>query len=381
MSIILIIGIFEVFFLLLLLVSKKRKTKPDAFLGLIFLLYGITLTTASLELYNFKNNYPYPDFLNTNWLTLFLHGPALWFYIRSLTSPSFTWKPVYLLHFMPFVLFGTAYYFEFWSLPDSEKILEVKEELFRQQPFYTITVIGIGVSTMGYNIWALQLIRKYRRNLKNYLAKMQDIDLDWLWKLCVASISIYVLNSGLFMLDIVFGLASYYFLMLLTYSFASVYVLLLGFFGLRQQNIFVDSDINQQVFHRIEEQPQAPAKSDSSAINKLHSFMEEEKPYLDPEITILKLSKQLGLKPETVSATLNSEMHQNFFDFINKYRIEEFKIEALLEENRHLSIVGLAYNCGFNSKAAFYRAFKKFEGDSPKSYIQRVSQKSETPSA
>jgi len=65
----------------------------------------------------------------------------------------------------------------------------------------------------------------------------------------------------------------------------------------------------------------------------------------------------------------------NFFDFINRYRIEEFKIQSILKANNHLSIMGIAYNCGFNSKASFYRAFKKFEGISPTDYIERSHKK------
>ncbi len=110
----------------------------------------------------------------------------------------------------------------------------------------------------------------------------------------------------------------------------------------------------------------------------LTEFMKQQRPYLDPEVTIAVLSAQLKVKPEFLSEILNAVLKQNFFDFINKYRIGEFKNKCLKASNRHLSIVGMAYECGFNSKAAFYRAFKKFEGISPSAYISQVSQKSDT---
>lgn len=379
MSFILIIGTFEALFLVLLLISKKNKSRSDTYLGLIFLIYAVTLVSAYLELYNFENNYTLPLFLNINWLTLLLHGPALWFYIMSLTRPYFRVKPLYFLHFLPFVVFGVAYYFHFWYLPVDEKIFIMKNELFKDQVFYKIVVMSIGVSTIGYNLWALNLIRDYRRNLKNYLAKIHHVDLKWLWILCVASISIYIINSGLFNLDLIFHFAGYQLLMLVTYSFASVYILVLGYFGLQQENVFTQKNIDNDVFKRLEDPKKPDKPQNPDAINQLLTHMETEKPYLDPELSILKLSSQLTLKTETVSTALNNHLGQNFFDFINKYRIDEFKIQALLDENKHLSIMGLAYDCGFNSKAAFYRAFKKFEGISPSAYIQSVSQKSETP--
>ncbi|HDR04981.1 MAG TPA: AraC family transcriptional regulator [Candidatus Marinimicrobia bacterium] len=73
----------------------------------------------------------------------------------------------------------------------------------------------------------------------------------------------------------------------------------------------------------------------------------------------------MTMPPEKVSELLNQKMNQNFFDFINKLRIEEFKKRRQYPEFDHLSILGLALECGFNSKAAFYRAYKKFEGGSP----------------
>jgi AraC-like DNA-binding protein len=78
---------------------------------------------------------------------------------------------------------------------------------------------------------------------------------------------------------------------------------------------------------------------------------------------LLKQSRKCFPKFSTAS------LNQNFFDYINKYRIEEFKIKCLGKENKHLSVMGIAYDSGFNSKAAFYRAFNKFEGISPTAYI------------
>ncbi len=101
--------------------------------------------------------------------------------------------------------------------------------------------------------------------------------------------------------------------------------------------------------------------------------MEREHPYLDPEINITKLSRMLDVRPEYLSEVLNDKLGQNFFDFINRYRIEAFKTQCISETNKHLSIVGIAYSCGFNSKASFYRAFKKFEGKTPIAYMQSVS--------
>jgi AraC-like DNA-binding protein len=101
--------------------------------------------------------------------------------------------------------------------------------------------------------------------------------------------------------------------------------------------------------------------------------MEQEQPYLDPEINIRKLGRLMQTRHELISEVLNTGLNQNFFDYINRYRVEEFKLQCLNREKKHLSIMGIAHECGFNSKAAFYRAFNKFEATSPTSWISKFS--------
>jgi AraC-like DNA-binding protein len=376
MEYILIIGTFESIFLLLLLLGKKNKSLPDYLLGVIFLLYAISIGSVYLELQNIKNNFSLSAITNISWIFLFLHGPALWFYIKSLSDPEFRFKPLYLLHFVPFIFFSVFQYFNFISLSVPEKITFLENDLFKEQVSYKITVLAIGVSTISYNIWALNLIRRRRDKLMQQYSKIEDIDLGWLRALTVAALISYSVNVALFNLDLIFHFATYKFLMFLTNSFATVYILFLGYFGIRQGNIFINSA------ERSREPGGEPALNETSSpvkakdedfIKVLIRKMEEKQPYLDPDITISRLSELLNVKMEYLSEVLNSQLNQNFFDFINKYRVGEFKNQCISKVNSHLSIMGIAYNCGFNSKASFYRAFRKFEGISPSAYIEKVS--------
>jgi len=74
MEYILIVGTFEAIFLLLLLLGKRNKSLPDLLLGIIFLLYAISIGGVYFELYNIRNNFPYPAIMNLSWIFLFLHG-------------------------------------------------------------------------------------------------------------------------------------------------------------------------------------------------------------------------------------------------------------------------------------------------------------------
>ncbi len=375
MDYILIIGTFEAIFLILLLLGKKNKTTPDLFLGIIIFLYAISIGSTFIEIYNFRNKFPYPGFMNLSWLILFLHGPALWFYIKSLSDSVFSFKPVYLFHLVPFLFFLIFHYFNFISLTVPEKITLVENDLFKEQIFYKISVLSIGVSTITYYIWALRMIKNHNARLLQHFSKTEDIDLAWLKTLIIAALICYSINVALFNLDLIFHFATYKFLMALTYSFASVYILFLGYFGLKQSDVFISK--NGKTFelrdNKWKDSSGKVITIDNEFVTSLLSIMQTKQPYLDPELTLAALSKQLNVKPEFLSEVLNSQLNQNFFDFINRFRVGEFKNQCISKSNSHLSIMGVAYNCGFNSKASFYRAFKKFEGISPTAYMERVS--------
>lgn len=378
MEYILLIGTFESIFLLLLLLGKKNKSVPDFLLGVIFLLYAISIGSVYLELQNIKNNPAYSAITNISWLFLFLHGSALWFYIKSLSDPEFRFKPRYLIHFIPFIFFSVFQYFNFISLTVAEKIRFLENDVFKETVYYKITVLAIGVSIISYNIVALNLIRRRREKLMQQYSKIEDIDLGWLNVLTIATLISYSVNIALFNLDMIFHFASYKFLMFLTNSFATVYVLFLGYFGIRQGNIFIGDA--RKTGESGDKSPLKGATSavitgDDGFIRTLTRFMEEKQPYLDPDITVSRLSELLNVRSEYLSEVLNSRLNQNFFDFINRHRVEEFKIQSIVKANSHLSIMGIAYNCGFNSKASFYRAFRKFEGISPTAWIEQSHKK------
>jgi AraC-like DNA-binding protein len=103
---------------------------------------------------------------------------------------------------------------------------------------------------------------------------------------------------------------------------------------------------------------------------KLQHVMHTEKPYLNKEITLPALAKILAITPHHLSQVINERLNQNFFEFINEYRVEEFKRLATNPKNKHISILGLAMEAGFNSKATFYRFFKSNTGLTPSEFME-----------
>lgn len=101
----------------------------------------------------------------------------------------------------------------------------------------------------------------------------------------------------------------------------------------------------------------------------LNNYVINEKPYLNTNLTLKRLANNIDLHPNKLSWLLNAEYKKNFNDFINQYRLSHFKTIALDPKNSHLTILGLAYDSGFNSKSVFNTYFKKVEGVTPKAWM------------
>ena len=96
--------------------------------------------------------------------------------------------------------------------------------------------------------------------------------------------------------------------------------------------------------------------------------MQKEKVYLNSEIRIQDLANHLKIPVHTLSHLINASLNQNFYDFINTYRINEVKMRLQDEKYSHYTIVAIAFDCGFNSKATFNRLFKQYTGLTPTQY-------------
>jgi AraC-like DNA-binding protein len=105
--------------------------------------------------------------------------------------------------------------------------------------------------------------------------------------------------------------------------------------------------------------------------------MENEKLYKNPELNLNHVAQLLDVHPNILSQTINSVEHKNFYDYVNRQRIEEFKNIAVLPENCKFTILTLAFESGFNSKTSFNRNFRKFANCSPREFLKNQNIDSE----
>ena len=118
------------------------------------------------------------------------------------------------------------------------------------------------------------------------------------------------------------------------------------------------------------------AETVGKAISSLTNAMQIDKLYLDPELTVEKIGRHTQLPAKTVSFVLNQHLQKSFSTFVNEYRIEAVKGQLTNPANEHLTLTGIAFECGFNSQATFQRAFRQMTGVSPSEYVSRRTAKS-----
>lgn len=163
---------------------------------------------------------------------------------------------------------------------------------------------------------------------------------------------------------------------------SSVYVL--GFFLLRYPYLFHKLEDLQIVKQETPTQSQkdiplfavdktatslAPPL-DVERVAVLEHVMQTKRPYLNPTLSMTELAQMADIPVHQLSRLINESFDKNFFDYINSYRIEEFKQRILKGEHQQHTILSIAFEAGFNSKTAFNRAFKKHTGMTPREFLQ-----------
>lgn len=145
-------------------------------------------------------------------------------------------------------------------------------------------------------------------------------------------------------------------------------VLCLGYFGIRHENIFSDNEVLEPADNKGTYQ-RSSLKEDTAKQKhtELLALMESQKPYLEPNLSLQELAERLEIPLHHLSQIINQFEDQNFNDFVNKYRVEEFINNAV--QHPHYSFLAVAFDSGFNSKSTFNAVFRKHKGATPSEFM------------
>lgn len=358
-QIISLIAAFQSLFFGVLVISKKDKSMLDKHLSawLLFLTVHILCISVSQN-----ENIPYSTyFLYPSYILSGLHGFFLYLCTKSQISHSnkdFKKEYYTIIIYLLAALTGIFIY-----------------NLYPQGATMASRIFAFLFNAL-FIILSVWLFHHYKEFLQVNFSNIDKLSFNWMRFLAFGLI---IVLGGALILVI---LREFFMFPLSLYALFSIVVLLfvniLGFRGIKHSTIFnqtvipyIQAPTNEEV--PVEkEKPYANygLKQEEAVLlsNQLKNYMESGKPYTNIDLTLKGLATALDTYPHYITQVLNTVFNQNFYDFINTYRIEEAQKCLVDSKFKNLTILAIAYDCGFNSKSTFNRIFKQKTGFTPSEY-------------
>ena len=335
---------------------------------LIWLVTCMALENLRIFILNSKvtESYPFLIFLATS-CSLAL-GPLIWFYIKSWTAPNFRFRSRDYLHFVPLlieVIIHVPVYRSMMSNPIVGKDIMTAFQFGPQRMWIQILAVG---SLAFYLFQALKLYNRALAVEKGYYSneKIHRWLGYFLWS-CILMVFYFFGISAIDILIFNYGLSVYFY-----YPMSIGLTIIICWISWTHWQLESGpANSNEKAIRELRMEPANTPESDlTESMQALTQFMTNHKPHLNPELTLDLLATELGVPAKQLTRTLNRGFNQHFFDFINGYRVDAIK--KSIEQGRHeqITLLAIALECGFNSKSAFNRVFKKNTGMTPREYQQ-----------
>lgn len=368
-TIIAVIGI-QSLTLTLLLLRKGKENQANLFLALVLFFY--TLSSLNVALFYILNLSDLTNLIPFFQLELLYGlGPAIYFYTKLITDPNYKFKKSDFLHFIPVLIEFIYYRTGFFRYGSMELISD--PSTISNWFFLGIQWIGV-FSVSIYILFSIKILFTYKAWVRNNYSNLDHKNLGWLEKPIIVYALFWALWISLRLADLFFfgdTLRTTYFLPgIIVLSIITCWI---GFKGYLKAQIDVAGFSTAKKTKRVLTEEEKVILSDISV--QLKDFMEKEKAFLNPNLSLALLSEKTGIKTDLISRVINSEMGINFHEFVNQYRVEEFMKNVEEDTLSHLNLLGIAFESGFNSKSTFNLVFKKLSGKTPRQYVNRLHKK------
>ena len=356
---------------LLYIRAYKRQLTSDFLLGTLLLITCYHRTTYTIGFMGW-----YDTFRNTkiNYYLIpltFAVGPLIYLYLKAVTTSAFKFRKVDWLHFLPLFLFVSFRIFILiydrgqpgFDLEQNGVLMKAWNMGPAGNFFSYIETIQQAV----YLAFALQLYYAYRTKLRQFFSNTYSLELRWMRNLLFIYVLLFLYGNIQHFFDL--QIQSMTWIQKWWKDFvAALAILYMGVRGyFTPPHRLLGLKFNLSEFKAFPKAENLDAEKQN-----LIRFMESREAFLKPDLNLEELATDLGTSRAQLSRTINTGFGKNFNDFINSYRIARFKEHLQKGHHHNHSLLGLAFESGFNSKATFNRVFQKLEGYSPSSYLKTL---------
>lgn len=362
------IGISQSLFVALVLLTKREKQGSDYVLlaWLLTISFKMMILLISVEHGEFFDNQ-----FSIGLIPL-TFGPFLFLYTKYLLYRRFFFKSKDFIHFVPFIIFTVLYFAVFKDvIVFDDHLVFLKDGYTFVRLLYAVTFLG---SVSYYTFLTLMILNRHRKQLQDRFSYFSESnELNWLYILTAIFSLTYLLYFSLGAYNVLVK-EPYFDIAYTSDIFLTILAFSVSYFGIKQPYLFKvvpeerEDVISPSKEDEFKEKYKNSNLSDEQKVeytSHIFAFMEAERPFMNAELTVQDLSKQLNISRHHLTEILNNDIGKNFFTFINEYRVAEVKRRLLDKKFEHLTIVAIAFESGFNSKSTFNSIFKQNTGMTP----------------
>lgn len=341
----------------IILFHKKTKDRPNYILAILLILSGLTLLNETLAISGIYNKFKNLYFIPLNFSLSI--GPLFYLFIKSKYTRRISTLD-YLHLVLPAVQFLVFLFIGFRSVTYKSTLWN--NSLFRL--FLDVETILFALGLIFYSVLAFYLIKN---PTKTKYFWNEDVR-RWLYRMVI----VFIIIAGI---ELILFIGEY----VLSDRFPALFYVLRSLLFVSLLLWMVYNAINllypRTIFKTLPQNKSnsLPDTASSQIRTKLKTLIEEDKIFLNPDLNLSILSKYLDTSEKNCSRYFSTDLDTNFNKYINKFRVDSFKEKLRSGKYDNLTLLGIAYESGFDSKSTFNRVFKQVEGLTPTAYKKSIS--------